>query len=132
MPQATVTGLRSVELAVLDLKQSAEFYRAVWGLEPIASEGTPSICVRTGREHHAVTLRERPRAALLGVNFEARDRAAVDALHAQAKALGANVQSAPAPLEASAGGGYGFRLSTPEGHPLSISSDVVRHAEPAR
>ena len=25
------------------------------------------------------------------------------------------------------GGGYGFRISSPEGHPLCISSDVVRH-----
>jgi len=124
---ATVTGLRSVELAVFDLKQSADFYRRVWGLEPIASEGDAVHLRATGREHHAITLRERPRAALLGVHFEARDRATVDALYAQAKALGANVQSAPAPLESSAGGGYGFRLSTPEGHPLSISSDVARH-----
>ena len=30
---------------------------------------------------------------------------------------------------ASAGGGYGFRVSTPEGHPISISSDVAPHAE---
>jgi catechol 2,3-dioxygenase len=131
MTQATVTGLRSVELAVHDLKQSTEFYRQVWGLEPVASQGDTIHLRGTGREHHAVTLRERPRAALLAVHFEARDRAAVDALCAQAKAFGADVQSAPGPLEAEAGGGYGFRLRTPEGHPLSISSDVGRHPDAA-
>jgi catechol 2,3-dioxygenase len=131
MTQATVTGLRSVELAVHDLKQSTEFYRRVWGLEPVASLGDTIHLRATGREHHAVTLRERPRAALLGVHFEARDRAAVDALYAQAKAFGSDVQGAPEPLESSAGGGYGFRLRTPEGHPLSISSDLARHAEAA-
>src|SRR4029079_5356712 len=50
-------------------------------------------------------------------------------LHAKAKALGAKVGDAAGPLEASAGGGYGFRVSTPEGHPISISSGVASHAE---
>ena len=36
-------------------------------------------------------MRERPRAALLGVHFSAPDRATVDALHAKAKAMGAKV-----------------------------------------
>jgi catechol 2,3-dioxygenase-like lactoylglutathione lyase family enzyme len=135
MNHASVSGLRSVELAVRDLKQSAEFYRRVWGLEPVEAQGDTIHLRATGREHHVVTLRERPKAALLGVHFEAPERAAVDALYAQAKASGAAIQSAPAPLD-EAGGGYGFRLSTPEGHPLSISSDVARHAadaaDPAR
>ena len=131
MSKATVTGLRSVELAVHDLKKSTEFYRQVWGLEPVASQSDTIHLRATGPEHHAVTIRERPKAALLGVHFQAQDRAAVDALHTQAKALGADVQSAPQTLDSGAGGGYGFHLRTPEGHPLSISSDVVRHADAA-
>jgi len=131
MAQATVTGLRSVELAVFDLKKSAEFYRQVWGLESIAAEGDTIHFRATGHEHHVVTLRERPRAALLAVHFEAKDRATVDALYAQAKAMGANVKTAPVQLEKSAGGGYGFHLSTPEGHPLCISSDIAGHADAA-
>jgi len=130
MTQATITGLRSVELAVHDLKQSTEFYRQVWGLEPISSQGDTVHLRGTSCEHHAVTLRERPIAALLAVNFEARDRATVDALYARAKAMGANIESAPTQLGGESGGGYGFRLRTPEGHPLSISSDVARHADP--
>jgi catechol 2,3-dioxygenase len=129
MIQPMITGLRSVELAIFDLRKSADFYRQVWGLEPVAAKGDTVHLRANGREHHAVTLRERPRAALLSVNFAATDRATVDALHAQAKAMGAKVESAPAELVADAGGGYGFRLRTPEGHPLSISSDVASHAE---
>ena len=131
MTKATITGLRSVDLAVYDLNRSAEFYRAVWGLEPVAARGDTIHLRGTGQEHHVVTLRERPKAGLLAVNFEAPDRATVDALHAQAKGMGANIDSAPAQLSADAGGGYGFRLRTPEGHPLSISSDVARHADAA-
>src|SRR5712691_1522322 len=95
MTAPTVTGLRSVELAVFDLKQSAEFYRRVWGLEPVVSEGDTMHLRATGLEHHVVTLRESPKAALLGVHFEAPDRAAVDALYAHAKSLGAKVQGGP-------------------------------------
>lgn len=129
MTQPRINGLRSIELAVHDLQKSAEFYRNVWALEDVAAEGDTIHLRGTGREHHAVTLRERPRAGLLGVHFSAPDRATVDGLHAQAKAMGAKVGDAPAQLDAIAGGGYGFRVSTPEGHPLVISSDVASHGE---
>ena len=129
MTDARIDGLRSIELGVHDLQKSAEFYRRVWALEDVAAEGDTIHLRGTGREHHVVTLRERPRASLLGVHFSAPDQNAVDALHAQAKAMGAKVGGAAGPLEASAGGGYGFRVSTPEGHPISISSGVASHAE---
>ena len=129
MTNARVTGLRSVELGVPDLERSAAFYQDVWGLQEVASDGDTIHLRGTSAEHHVVTLRLRPKAALLGVHFSAPDRAAVDALHAKAKAMGAKVDATPTVLPASAGGGYGFRISTPEGHPLSISSDVQQHAE---
>src|SRR6201996_9148523 len=127
MSEPRIDGLRSIELGVHDLKKSAEFYRKVWALEDVAEQGDTIHLRGTGREHHVITLRERPRAGLLGVHFSAPDRATVDALQAQAKAMGAKVGEAPAALEKSAGGGYGFRVSTPEGHPLVISSDVTKH-----
>jgi catechol 2,3-dioxygenase-like lactoylglutathione lyase family enzyme len=129
MSDPRISGLRSVELGVHDLRKSAEFYRRVWALEDVAAEGDALHLRGTGRDHHVLTLREQPRAALLGVHFSAPDRAAVDALHAKAKAMGAKVDATPTVLPASAGGGYGFRISTPEGHPLSISSDVQQHVE---
>jgi catechol 2,3-dioxygenase len=129
MNDPRINGLRSIELGVHDLKKSAQFYRNVWALEDVVAEGDTIHLRGTSRDHHVLTLRERPRAGLLGVHFAAPDRAAVDALHAKAAAIGANVVSAPAALENSAGGGYGFRVSTPEGHPICISSDVADHAE---
>jgi catechol 2,3-dioxygenase len=129
MANPRINGLRSIELGVHDLQKSAEFYRRVWALEDVSAEGDSLHLRGTGRDHHVVTLRERPRASLLGVHFSAADRATVDGLHAQAKAMGAKVGDAPGTLPASEGAGYGFRLSTPEGHPLSISADVARHGE---
>ena len=128
MTDPRINGLRSIELGVHDLHKSAEFYRRVWALEDVAAEGDTIHMRGTSRDHHVLTLRERPRAGLLGVTFAAPDRATIDALHAKAKAMGAKVADSPETLEKSAGGGYGFRVSTPEGHPIVISSDVADHA----
>ena len=127
MTNARVTGLRSVELGVTDLTQSAAFYAKVWGLEPVVSDGETIHLRGNATEHHAVTLRERPTASLLGVHFAAVNREAVDALHAKAKAQGVTVTAAPGDLPKSAGGGYGFQFRTPEGHILNIAADVARH-----
>ena len=127
MNDARVTGLRSIELGVTDLTQSAAFYSRVWGLEPVVSDGETIHLRGNGIEHHAVTLRERATAGMLGVHFAAVNREAVDALHARAKAQGVTVTAAPAQLPLSAGGGYGFQFRTPEGHVLNIASDVARH-----
>src|SRR5438309_8888951 len=93
MINAKVTGVRSVELGVTDLNRSTAFYSHIWGLEPVVSEGDAVHLRANGSEHHIVTLRERPKAGMLGVHFAATDRSAVDALHAKAKAFGAVVTS---------------------------------------
>ncbi len=129
MSKATVTGLRSIELGVRDLDRSAAFYSQIWGLTPVASEGDATYLRATDAEHHIVTLRERPQPGLLGVHFATTDRAAVDNLHDQAVAFGANVTAKPADLPRSAGGGYGFQFRTPEGHVLNISAEVARHSD---
>jgi catechol 2,3-dioxygenase len=127
MSNARITGLRSIELGVRDLRASAAFYGAVWGLDPVSAEGDAIHLRGTDAEHHVVTLRERPKTGLLGVHFAAQDRHAIDVLHAKAKGFGADVSDRPAELPASAGGGYGFSFRSPEGHPLHISADVRRH-----
>lgn len=123
-----VDGLRSVELGVRDLKQSVEFYRKVWALEEVATDGDAIHMRATGRGHHVLTLRERPKASLLGIHFSAPKRTAVDELQAKAKALGVNVGKTQE-LATSAGGGYGFTLTALEGHLLTIASDVATHPD---
>ena len=127
MNTARITGLRSIELGVPNLTASIGFYSKVWGLEPVSSDGETIHLRGNGIEHHAVTLRERPTAGMLGVHFAAMNREAVDALYERAKAAGVTVTAAPAELPGSAGGGYGFQFTTPEGHTLNIASDVARH-----
>jgi catechol 2,3-dioxygenase len=129
MSSARITGLRSVELGVRDLEKSADFYRKVWGLEDVVAEGDTIHLRGTGTEHHVVTLRQRPKAALLNVHFAASNRDAVNRLHAQAKAYGASVEGAPSARPRDSGGGYGFTMRSPEGQPLCISSDVTVHPD---
>jgi catechol 2,3-dioxygenase-like lactoylglutathione lyase family enzyme len=127
MINARVTGLRGVELGVRDLNQSVAFYNQVWGLEPVGRNGDTVRLRGNGIEHHVVTLRERPKAGLLGVHLSADGHDAVVALYAKAKAFGAAVLSAPADLPGEAGGGFGFSFRSLEGHVLNVSSDVARH-----
>src|ERR1700745_1961689 len=96
MVNSRVTGVRSIELGVRDLHQSAEFYSKIWALEEVASEGDSIYFRGTGSEHHVLTIRQRPKPALLGVHFSAPDRAAGDALCAQAKGYGIEGAGEPA------------------------------------
>jgi catechol 2,3-dioxygenase len=129
MANSTVTGVRSIELGERDLHQSAEFYTKVWALEEVSAAGDTMHFRATGGEHHVLTIRERPQASLLGVHFAAADRGAVDHLCAKAKGYGVAIADGPAPLDTSAGGGYGFRFETPDGLPMTISSDSAQHPD---
>jgi len=119
--------LRGVELAVPNLDQSAAFYGAVWGLEVCAREADTVHLRADADEHHVLTLRERPAAGLLGVHFAVPDRDGVVALHAKARAFGVTVETEPAELPKSAGGGFGFGFRSLEGHRLNVSAEVARH-----
>jgi catechol 2,3-dioxygenase len=129
MVNGRVTGVRSVELGVRNLHQSAEFYTKLWALEEITSEGDAIMFRGTCGEHHLLTLRERPKPSLLGVHFAAADRATVDQLCGKTRGFGIKIVSEPAPLSVAAGGGYGFRFETPDGLPMSISSDILQHPD---
>ena len=100
MTNGKVTGVRSIELGVRDLQQSADFYTKVWALEEVAADGDGIHLRATGGDHHVLTIRERPKPSLLGVNFAAPDRASVDRLFAKAKSYGIKVLGDPAPLPA--------------------------------
>jgi catechol 2,3-dioxygenase len=127
MSHGRVTGVRSIELGVRDLQQSAEFYTKIWALEEVSSEGDSIYFRGTGSDHHVLTIRERAKPSLLGVHFSAPDRAAVDQLCAKARGYGVAGVGVPPLLSGAAGGGYGFRFETPDGLPMSISSDTAQH-----
>jgi catechol 2,3-dioxygenase len=128
MNNPRVIGVRGVELGVRDLKRSMEFYRDVWGLSEVWADAGMVHLRGTGVEHHVLTLREQAETKLLAVHMAASDRAAVQGLAQRAEAFGTKV-SGLGDLPASAGGGFGFRFNTPDGLPMSISSDVRTHPD---
>ena len=129
MTQAKATMVRSVDLGVLDLDASVQFYTRDWGLQEVARDGGSVWLRANGAEHHALALHQRPQASLLSANFAAVDKAAVDALYARACAMGIDVGGAPQMLPAIAGGGYGFSCLTPDGASVSISAGVAQHGD---
>jgi catechol 2,3-dioxygenase len=118
------TGLRSVDLAVRDIEATKAFYEAQWGLTEVSRENGSIYMRATGKDHHVLGLHTAPRSQLKSINLSAPNRAAVDALHAHAKAVGATVLEAPHDLSKAAGGGYGFSVRSPEGQAVSVSADV--------
>src|SRR6266851_4122222 len=56
MTNSRVTGVRSVELGVRDLHQSAEFYTKVWALEEVCAEADCMYFRATGGEHDVLPM----------------------------------------------------------------------------
>ena len=127
MTNGRVTGVRSIELGVRDLHQSAEFYAKVWALEEVSSDGDSIHFRATGGEHHVLTIRERAKPACSACISPPSIGRRSTSSRAKAKGYGVEVGGAPGPLSGAAGGGYGFRFHTPDGLPMSISSDIVQH-----
>jgi catechol 2,3-dioxygenase-like lactoylglutathione lyase family enzyme len=125
-----VIGVRSVELGVRDLAKSVQFYCDVWGLTEVAGQSGVVHLRGTGVEHHVLTLREQADTRLLAVHMAARDRDSVEALAQRADAFGTRIEGL-GELPAHGGGGFGFRFKSPDGLPLSISSDVRAHPDAA-
>ncbi len=130
MAGAGLTGLRSVELGVVDVAANAHFYTEIWGLAPLARAGATVYLRGTGAPHHLLGLHPRRKAELLNVTFAARSRADVDRLYAAVQRAGTAAAGAPATV-AGAGGGYGFVLRDPEGRNVRIVAEDVRHADAA-
>ena len=128
MTQPSVTGLRSIEYGMPDIRQAARFFEESWGLAPVATTEGAIYLRATGPEHHIAVVRQSPKTGHVRVNLAAPDKAAVDALYTRAKGLGVELLGAPAPV-AEPGGGYGFAFRDPDKHEYRILADVARHAD---
>ena len=91
MNEVRISALRGVELNVLNLDESADFYRKAWGLEAVARDGGVMYLRGSGAEHHILTLHEAPRASLHSIDFAVQDAGTVDALHAKVAGLGVEI-----------------------------------------
>lgn len=121
-----VTEIRHVGYGVPDFDAERQFYAGKWGLEETAaSDGMAWLRAQGHDEPFVVRLRRSDTAHLDIIALAADSRADVDALHGRAQAAQCQIVHAPRALS-SPGGGYGFRLFSPDGLPFEVSSDVAR------
>jgi catechol 2,3-dioxygenase-like lactoylglutathione lyase family enzyme len=126
-----LTHVRYVALKVADLAAEADFFAKDWLLDDVGEADAPVrfFAGEGSSEPYLLRLGEGPARSLELVALAARDRDAVDRLHARLVAKGQRVIGAPGAL-AQPGGGYGFRFFDLDGRVIEISSDVAQRSLP--
>ena len=126
MPIVSVTDLHHVALAVPDLESERRFFGGTWGLKEVAEQDGKIYFAAVGSPHpYVIRLRQdaEKKTDLLG--FLAATPADVDAIYAQALALGAKAISAPA-AALSYGGGYSARFFDIDGHAVELIAGATQ------
>ena len=130
MANRPITGLRSVELGVVNVPLHEKFFADTWGLKVAARVGDSVYLRGTGAAHHIVALTPASRTELRSVTLSASSRADVDALAVRLKAAGVAITRAPATLE-EPGGGHALSFKDPEGRTFRVVAGDSRHADSA-
>ena len=126
MPIVSVTDLHHVALAVPNLESERRFFGGTWGLEEVAERDGKIYFAAVGSPHpYVIRLRQdaEKKTDLLG--FLAATPADVDAIYAQALALGAKAISAPA-AALSFGDGYSARFFDIDGHAVELIAGATQ------
>ena len=127
MTSCLIRGVRSIELATVNLEETSRFYETVWGLAPVEERDASRYFRGTGRYHHVLGLHCGPQPAVIRVVFDLAERSAIDQLHRDIVASGGK-PAAPGQLSAP-GGGYGFACKDPDGRNLAFVCDCADHPD---
>jgi len=126
-----ITHLRGVELTDPAPHEIAGFYEQIWGLQRVVTGGESVYLRGTGPEHHILSIHPGTQTTVCGYRLGLADRAAVDDAAAE---LGARsevrIVSDPGLLD-SPGGGYGLRITDPDGREIELSAEVAQAGERA-
>lgn len=126
MPLVCVKDLHHVALAVPDLAAERKFFGGTWGLEEVAEQdGKVYFAAAGSSTPYVIRLRQDAEKKTDLIGFSAHTNADVDAIYAQALALGAKPISPPAPA-LSPGGGYAARFFDIDGHAIEIISGAAQ------
>ena len=116
-------GLRGIMMRGPGLPDTLPFYEDMWGLKLAHKDDGTALLRGTGSEPFLYGLTEGDVFGIEYVHFSMPDRAAMDALHAQAVARGADVLGAPAEFD-DWPGGYGFELLDPDDRRLRFRTEA--------
>ena len=123
---AQVIDLQYVAHAVPDLAAERKFYGQTWGLTEVGEKDGKVYFAAEGSTHpFVIRLRQDGEKKTDLIAFGAASRADVDAIFAQAMAVGAKPIAQPGPAEGPAGG-YAARFFDPEGRALEVVCDTQR------
>lgn len=123
LTQPSLTHLRHVSVHTSAFDESVAYYTGPWGLQPVETDTGQAALRGTGAEHHVLHLTASDTNGLDHLAFGLPDAAAVDAAATNLADQGINLLSEPHSLDGP-GGGYGFRLTDPEGRVLELSALV--------
>ena len=128
MTQARVTDLQYVAHAVPDLAAERKFYGETWGLTEVGEQDGKIYFAAEGSEQpFVIRLRQDEEKKTDLIGFSAASPADVDAIFAQAVALGAKPIGAPGPAEGPVGG-YAARFFDPDGRAMEVVCDTAKRA----
>ena len=119
-----ITRLRHVGLGVPDYAKSVEFYKNMWGLQPVAEDsgitffGTPA-----DPEHYILRVRKDTDQRLDLISFGTDTEAEVDELAQRLGSAAVKLDREPGQLD-TPGGGYGLRFFDPDGRLIEVSAGV--------
>ena len=124
-----VTHLRGVGLTDPAPGVIGGFYEQTWGLQRVQVPGASVYLRGTGPEHHILSIHPGAQTTVRGYRLGLADRAAVDRVAVE---LGTRsevrIVSDPGPLD-SPGGGYGLRITDPDGREIELSAEVAQVGE---
>lgn len=121
-----ITHLRHISLFTPVLKEQADFYEKIWGLDKLHEDEASVYFRGAGSENHILHLQAGEKRGLHHIAFGMIDKHAVDAAAETLRELGIPLVAEPGYLD-EVGAGYGLRFLDPEGRCIELSCWVEIH-----
>jgi len=114
-----------IQLRVLDLDKTLDFYKNILGLDEVARTADGRVCLKTFDEfdHHSVTLRKADEAGLDSVAFKVDSEETLERMVKETEAFGYPVTEVPANSD-QPGFGRRFRFKICTGHIFELYATV--------
>jgi len=121
-----LTHLRHISLISPEVQKQDDYYRNVWGLDPVYQDDNSVYYRGMSSEHHILSLHHGDKKGIHHIAFGMVDKKAVDNAYEKLLELEVPIVSSPRYLD-EAGGGYGLRFIDPDGRCIELSCWVEIH-----